>query len=99
MGKYGSLVTFTQTDSAVSEKLGATELGRQLCQHIVGMNPSVLGTPDDEPDKAQDNETKMTFQEFLLEPTLTVGEFLEQNGAAVQQFGRFECGEDLGEES
>lgn len=45
MGKYGAVVIFQQSE--VSEGvLPSGELGKQLCQHVVGMNPGVLGLED-----------------------------------------------------
>lgn len=93
MGRFGSLVTFNQSEQLVEDKLGVTELGRQLCQHVVGMNPTSLGMTADEDVKTDDK--RMLHQEFLLEPTLTVAEYLEQNSATVNDFVRFECGEEL----
>ena len=104
MGRYGSLVTFSQGDTAVDDKLGPAELGRQLGQHIVGMNPQGVGTVREESEQGSENtekqeeENMMIHQEFLLEPSLTVNEFLQQNSASVIDFARFQCGEDLGED-
>jgi len=53
-GKYGAVVAFRQTGKeAVSEtaKKTLTLVGRQLCQHIVGMNPKEIGSIDDPPPK------------------------------------------------
>lgn len=42
-----------------------------------------------------DEETVLLNQEFLLDPELTVREFLVQNSLEVIDFVRFECGENL----
>ena len=47
MGKFGSMVVLTRTKSP-DNQLSAEELGRQLCQHIVGMNPKTIGSLEEE---------------------------------------------------
>lgn len=49
--------------------------------------------------KPSDDETVLVNQEFLLDPDLTVREFLVQNSIEVVEFIRFECGEELEENS
>lgn len=102
MGKYGSLVLF-QEDSSMSEPLERTatleELGRQLCQHVVGMNPQSIGSYSDSPAEDSDSETKLVHQEFMLDTNLRVGDVLQQNGVRVLDFVRLECGETLPDEA
>lgn len=102
MGKYGSLVLF-QEDPSVSEPLERTatleELGRQLCQHVVGMNPQSIGSHGDSPTEDSDSETKLVYQEFMLDTNLRVGDVLQQNGVRVLDFVRLECGETLSDEA
>lgn len=45
------------------------------------------------------DETVLVNQEFLLDPDLTVREFLVQNSVEVVDFVRFECGEEATSES
>ena len=99
LGKYGSLVTFKQTSPPSGAELSTEELGRQLGQHVVGMNPSRIGSVMEDPEGEQGSENAMMFQEFLLDSTMTVKEFLEQNRAQVVDFVRFECGEELEEKA
>ena len=94
LGKYGALITMQQTNSS-STDTPITNLARQLCQHVVGMNPKSIGSPDDAPLRNKDDETRMIFQEYLLDPEVTVGEVLQQNFVQVVDFARFECGEVL----
>ncbi|XP_073432859.1 elongation factor Ts, mitochondrial [Dendrobates tinctorius] len=89
-GKYGSLVVCRKTDASSTSNI--TELGRRLGQHVVGMNPLSVGSVDDE--SAGDAETRMLAQPFLLEPSLTVGQYLQPHGVEVLDFVRFECGEE-----
>ncbi|XP_075055430.1 elongation factor Ts, mitochondrial [Mixophyes fleayi] len=89
-GKYGSLVVCNITDA--SNKSNISELGRRLGQHLVGMSPSSVGSLEDE--SAGETETRMLAQPFLLEPSLTVGQYLQPHGVQVLDFVRFECGEE-----
>lgn len=101
VGKYGSLVL---CDEDLSETLpterpvSMEELGRQLCLHIVGMNPQSIGAMTDNPSEDSENEVKLIHQEFMLDTNLRVLDVLQQNGAKVLDFVRFECGEVLSEE-
>ena len=56
------------------------------------MNPQCVGSPEDEPCSNIDDETKLIHQEFLLDPSIRVGEFLSQHSIEVNNFVRFECG-------
>ena len=42
VGKYGALVAFRRTRGTTTE-FRAGDIGRRLCQHIVGMSPAVVG--------------------------------------------------------
>ncbi|XP_069087020.1 elongation factor Ts, mitochondrial [Pleurodeles waltl] len=85
-GKYGALVVCETADPNLKP-----ELGRRLCQHVVGMTPLSVGTLEDEP--GGDSETRMLAQPFLLEPSITVGQYVQPRGVSVLDFVRFECGE------
>uniref|UniRef100_A0A348G621 Elongation factor Ts, mitochondrial n=1 Tax=Odontomachus monticola TaxID=613454 RepID=A0A348G621_ODOMO len=90
-GKYGSLV-------AIKSKISDNILGAQLCQHVIGMDPQKIGNSRvDEPHDNTDEETCMIYQEFLLDPSLSVQELLEGAQAEVVDFARFEVGEELDE--
>ena len=66
MGKYGAFVLFKndiQTSAGVKEpqltkSLPPSDLGRQLCQHIVGMNPLAIGEPPSPKDQPTIEEEK-----------------------------------------
>lgn len=63
-----------------------------------GMNPTKIGDPNvDQPIKSVDDESVMIYQEFLLDPSLTVQQLLIDSQAEILDFARFEMGE-LGEE-
>ena len=48
-----------------------------------------------EPPKIDENETRLLYQEFLMKPNIRVLDFLNENHAKVNDFVRFECGENL----
>lgn len=85
-GKYGTIVAFNGNTSAIVQK--------NLCQHIVGMNPVKIGEKGkDEPAENKDDETCLIHQEYLLDPDTTIAEVLETNQIEIIDFQRFECGE------
>uniref|UniRef100_A0A182MH27 Elongation factor Ts, mitochondrial n=1 Tax=Anopheles culicifacies TaxID=139723 RepID=A0A182MH27_9DIPT len=98
LGKYGSLVAF-KSDHSTAEvgddgELSPAQVARKVCQHIVGMKPERIGEPGkDEPAAEKDDETCLIHQEYLVDPSYTVGEVLEANRLQIVDFQRFECGE------
>ncbi|XP_071454092.1 elongation factor Ts, mitochondrial isoform X2 [Hetaerina americana] len=94
LGRYGALVVLKGGKDSEKEEL----LGRQLCQHIVGMNPLKVGGEGDEPAKDPEDEHCLLLQEYLLDPTTTVGHVLAENFLGVLDFTRFECGEEASEQ-
>lgn len=86
-GRYGTLI-------AVKSHKNTDVLGMQLCQHIIGMNPSKIGNShEDKPHSNADDETCMIYQEFLLDPNVTVQQLLMDEDAEIIDFVRFEMGE------
>jgi elongation factor Ts len=60
------------------------------------MNPSKIGvTGKDVPACNSDEEKCMIYQEYLLDPSQTVAQFLADSGVSLVDFARFECGEQL----
>lgn len=92
-GKYGALVALeSQNDIDV--------LGLQLCQHVIGMNPLKVGNEErDEPAENMDDESLLIYQEFLLDPDMSVQQILQKEEAKIVDFVRFEVGETLEGES
>lgn len=86
-GRYGALV-------AMKSDKKNNVLGVQLCQHIIGMNPLKIGDPlTDRPNEDAENESVMLYQEFLLDPSLSVCQLLKNENCEVLDFARFEMGE------
>lgn len=86
-GKYGALLAYKQANET-------DDVGRQLCQHIVGMAPKKIGNKEiDEPAKDVDDETCLIFQEYLLDPSYTVEEVMQQHKVEIIDYIRFSCGE------
>lgn len=92
LGKFGSLVALRQTEP---KEVDVIQIGKDLCQHVVGLKPAKIGTAEDKPMENADEETCLIHQEFLLDDSVTVGELLAESGLEVLDFGRFECGEDV----
>jgi elongation factor Ts len=60
------------------------------------MNPSKIGVVgEDVPACNADEEKCMIYQEYLLDPSQTVSQFLADSGVSLINFTRFECGEEL----
>ncbi|KAK7872313.1 hypothetical protein R5R35_002765 [Gryllus longicercus] len=101
LGKFGAVVAYqadspSQSDTKLRENLSVDEIGRQLCQHVVGMNPVKIGeVGQDTPANNPDDESCMIYQEYLLDPSQTVGEMLASTSISVLDFARYECGEEL----
>ncbi|XP_064598400.1 elongation factor Ts, mitochondrial-like [Liolophura sinensis] len=126
MGKYGAMLTLKQVSSEVNPELSLDETTHLICQHIVGMNPKVIGERGEEPtsekvsrpteadnesesksnpdgsdeeevpkEKVKVEENRLIYQEYLLDTSITMGEFMENNCVDVLDFVRYECGEDL----
>ncbi|XP_013916478.1 PREDICTED: elongation factor Ts, mitochondrial-like isoform X2 [Thamnophis sirtalis] len=89
-GKYGAMVICSSSEE--DPKSDITELSRKLAQHVVGMAPLSVGSAEDEP--GDESETKMLAQPYVMEPTISLGQFLQPTGISVLDFVRFECGED-----
>lgn len=87
LGKYGALVICETSE----QKTNLEDLGRRLGQHVVGMAPLSVGSLDDEP--GGEAETKMLAQPYLLDPSITLGQYVQPHGVSVVDFVRFECGE------
>lgn len=92
-GKYGSLLAFRHISV---DNLNGDSVARKICQHVVGMKPARIGDKSrDEPAADKDEESCLIFQEYLADPSYTVGEVLEANQLEVVDFQRFECGEKI----
>lgn len=88
-GRYGALV-------AIKSNKNKEVLGMQLCQHIIGMNPVKIGNPKiDEPFDNIEDEPVMLYQEFLLDPSLSIQQLLQSEQIEVLDFARFEIGETM----
>lgn len=122
MGKYGALLTLREVRTEAQPELLLDETTQLICQHIVGMNPKVIGergeeltekpsdldnesestrNPDDSDgeempkEKVKVEENRLIYQEYLLDNSITMGEFMDNNCVDVLDFVRYECGEDL----
>lgn len=93
MGRFACAVEITNS----SEQLDS--FANDLAQHIVGMKALEIGKPDDKPVKKKDDEPKLIFQDWLIDPSVKVSQVLKDHETEVKDFIRLERGEDLGEDS
>lgn len=92
VGKYGSIVAFQTTDAQPT----TADIPKKICQQLIGLNAERVGDIEkDKPTNNADNEPCLIYQEFLLDPSLRVDEFLTENKIKVLDFERFECGEEI----
>ncbi|KAF7280375.1 elongation factor Ts, mitochondrial [Rhynchophorus ferrugineus] len=92
LGRLGGLVALKSLDNSHSEE-NLQEIGKGLCQHIVGMAPKQIGKITDEPSENKEEELSLIHQEYLLDDSLKIKDVLEENKVEVIDFQRFECGE------
>jgi translation elongation factor EF-Ts len=61
---------------------------------VAGMNPQKVGNPSvDEPHDDTNEETCMIYQEFLLDPSISVQQVMSEVSGEIVDFARFEIGE------
>ena len=91
MGPYGAVLHMNSCDDD-SKSLAAREnltelkkLGEQVCQHIVGLDPSSV--------EDSSEEGSLVSQRFLFDDSVTVGELLSRQGVCVTRFVRYALGE------
>lgn len=91
LGRFAGIIALKH---AGMQQLDMEQLGKALCQHVVGMNPKKIGTSDDEKAANPDDEICLIHQEYLLDNNFTVKDILEENALEILDFKRFECGEN-----
>ncbi|EFX69838.1 hypothetical protein DAPPUDRAFT_228533 [Daphnia pulex] len=112
LGKYAAVFAYEECPPSVetpelTEIIDLEKLPKQLCQHIIGMNPRTIEKSSSE-EKAEkspseeikeksssDEESALYHQEFLAYPEFTVREVMSHVGWDIKGFLRFECGESL----
>ncbi|XP_017769741.1 PREDICTED: elongation factor Ts, mitochondrial isoform X2 [Nicrophorus vespilloides] len=90
MGRFGGVIALKQN---IDKEVNLDELGKKLCQHVVGLDPKKVGCSSDIPEKNVEDETCLIYQEYLHDENFSVKEILEENGVEVVDFKRFGCGE------
>lgn len=79
LGRLAGLVALKTAD----KNAFVEDVGKNLCQHIVGMNPSKIGSDSDAPAKNKDEETCLIHQEYLLDESLSVKDLLDEHKVEV----------------
>lgn len=89
VGTYAALLHLLPKEQEEFDNVdAAVMLGRQLCQHVVGMNPQAI----DVGGEVKESQV-LLYQDFLLDSDVTVKSLLERNDAKVTQFVRYALGE------
>lgn len=91
-GRIGGLVALK---SLHTENTNVAEIGKGLCQHIVGMAPKRIGQGDEKIPGDKGDESVLIHQDYLLDDAVSVKDLLENNQIEVIDFKRFECGETV----
>nr|CAG4651365.1 EOG090X0EI4 [Simocephalus serrulatus] len=99
LGKYAAVFAYEENLPSseipeLGEVIDLEKLPKQLCQHIIGMNPKSIHRIEST-STTNDEETALSDQEFLSHPEYTVGEILAHVGWQIKGFQRFECGEPI----
>lgn len=86
-GRYVTVLAYTKSNDAVSlpDHLEEDKLPGLLCQHIIGMNPTVI-VNEEEKDKS------LLHQSFLADESFTVEEICSKAGIKIVHFIRREIG-------
>lgn len=99
LGKYGAIVAYIAdgcSNGPVSENCELPEgvtlekLPKQLCQHVIGMNPRIVERIEG---STEEKDLILLEQDFVANPEYRVGEVLNLAGWKVKGFLRLECGE------
>ncbi|CAH8460136.1 unnamed protein product [Heterobilharzia americana] len=96
-GKYAAVIRYRPLNNKPANDAWherAARLGRQVCQHIVGMNPNPDLEHVEHPTPDSGEEKCLLLQPFLLDETISVGEHLLRNEMVLEDFVRVECGEN-----
>eukprot|EP00096_Caligus_rogercresseyi_P012490 TRINITY_DN5241_c0_g1_i1.p1 TRINITY_DN5241_c0_g1~~TRINITY_DN5241_c0_g1_i1.p1 ORF type:complete len:304 (-),score=83.28 TRINITY_DN5241_c0_g1_i1:185-1069(-) len=92
-GRFGSVLAYSKDPNVgvIPEGQTVGTMSRQICQHIIGLSPTELGSLEDE---SPDPETHLLHQDFLLDETIKISDLLSELGLSVKHFYRYEVGRD-----
>ena len=92
LGTYGSLVLLHCVKEGKMDVESLQQFGLKVGQHIVGMNPSLVRKTNE---NSATNEEALVDQPYLLDPNMTVDDWLKSHDLQVIDFVRYELGEQL----
>ncbi|XP_031618985.1 elongation factor Ts, mitochondrial [Contarinia nasturtii] len=82
-----------------SETEVTDELKKNLCLQVIGSNPLKIGNKEtDKPAADSDDEKCLIYQEYVFDPSIKVGQLLEDRQIEIIDYQRFECGEKVDNE-
>jgi len=87
LGQYGTLIALSRKEKGtVGQLMPMDAIGRQLCQHIIGMNPKSLGNfPSDEEIRKMRTKRAEAAAERLAKENLQRSEDETEGGTSVQR--------------
>lgn len=87
-GNMGTILS-VRTPAEISD-----ELKKNLCLQVIGSNPLKVGNKEqDKPAANVDDEICLIHQEYLFDPSIRVGELLDEHQIEVIDFQKYKCGE------
>ncbi len=88
LGTYGALLHMlpSEDNRETSSHEQMTNVGQQICQHVVGMDVGDAAS-------RKDLISTLLEQSFLFDSSVTVGELLANNGLSVTRIIRYALGE------
>jgi len=89
-GRYIALMAYTKTDKgelSLPEGIVEEKLPSQICQHIIGMNPTAVQNDEDK-------ENSLMHQAFLIDESVTIEELCKAAGLNIIDFTRREIGRE-----
>lgn len=92
VGKYAAMVHLQTIAEADVSDFGLEDLGKNLCQQVIAMNPRVARPGED---GVEDPSQILTKQEFVLDESVIVGDMIASHGALVTKFVRYAVGQSV----
>lgn len=89
-GRYIALMAYTKADKeeiALPEGILEEKIPSQICQHIIGMNPTAVKNEEDK-------ENSLMHQKFLIDESVTIEELCNAAGLNIIDFTRREIGRE-----
>jgi translation elongation factor EF-Ts len=87
----GPIINESNEDVTKSDE-EVDEIGKQLAQHIIGLNPQTIEPKAGAEALGDDGPTPLLQQQFFFDKQITVSQYKNDSNIKVFDFIRFECG-------